>query len=312
MDRIRQALGEDKLTFFGYSYGTVLAQVYAALFPNRVRALVLDGAVDISLGIDQLTTEQALGFEGALAHWLEDCDARRCVAGRSGSARDALRLLLQRAAQAPIPTNADRDASEGEVLSAIAASLYSRGTWNDLSRALNRGLDGDGTSLIRLVDRYLGRRDDGSYDNLTEMYNAVTCLDYAANRDPQHYRRLADELETKAPLFGRSFAASGLYCAAWPAEPLPLKTEVPAALPPVLVIGTTGDPATPYKWSLGVHEQMKSSKLLTFNGEGHTAYLNGDRCIDDAVARYLTELVPPATGASCGDPARSIPLKVAG
>jgi pimeloyl-ACP methyl ester carboxylesterase len=142
------------------------------------------------------------------------------------------------------------------------------------------------------------------------MYNAVTCLDYKASRDPLHYRELASRFEAKAPLFGRSFAAGGLMCAAWPVEPSPLAAPAPRNIPPVLVIGTTGDPATPYKWSVAVQERLPSSSLLTFNGEGHTAHLSGNRCIDEAVNRYLLELAVPAKGASCGDPNRSEPLKV--
>jgi pimeloyl-ACP methyl ester carboxylesterase len=310
MDRMRQALGDKQLTYFGYSYGTVLGQVYAGLFPGKVRALVLDGAVDISLGLDQLGLEQARGFEGALEHWARDCDARRCLSGGFERSRNAVDEVLRRSYQAPILSSGERAAGPGDVVYAVAAALYSPQTWNDLARAMQAALGGDGARLIELVDFYLGRREDGSYENLTEMYNAVTCLDYAVERDPLHYRSLAPDFEARASFFGRSFAAGGLYCASWRTEPAPLTAPKAEGAAPLLVIGTTGDPATPYKWSVSVSRQLGNATLLTFNGEGHTAYLTGNRCIDQAVNRYLIELKSPAVGATCGDAARSTPLKV--
>ncbi len=221
MDRMRQALGDDKLTYFGYSYGTVLGQAYADTFPDKVRAVVVDGAVDTTLSLDQLGLEQAEGFEGALQHWAADCKTRQCTPASYGDPLAAIRELMRRAEAKPIPANADRDANAGETLSAILGAMYTTGWWGTLGHAVSDGLNGDGTSIIKLVDDFLDRRPDGSYDNLTEMYNAVTCLDYAVSRDPQHYIGLADGWESKAPLFGRNFASLGLYCAEWDAPPSP-------------------------------------------------------------------------------------------
>ncbi|HLF76074.1 MAG TPA: alpha/beta hydrolase [Dehalococcoidia bacterium] len=310
MDRIRQALGDEKLTYFGYSYGTVLGQVYADTFPDKVRALALDGAVDISISIDELALGQAEGFEGALERWLVDCRRRTCVPARHGDPAAAVLELLRRAHEKPIPADADRDANAGETMTALIGALYTPAWWGDLGRAITRGLDGDGTNLVRLVDDFNGRKADGTYPNLTEMYNAVTCLDYVSSRDPLHYRTLADQFEAKAPTFGRPLAASGLSCAFWKPNPTPYKAPRAAGAPPLLVIGTTGDPATPYEWAVALSQQLESAVLLTFNGEGHTAYRTGNNCIDNAVNKYLIDLELPPQGTACGDPSKATPIKI--
>jgi pimeloyl-ACP methyl ester carboxylesterase len=310
MDRIRQALGDEKLTYFGYSYGTALGQLYADMFPDKVRAIAIDGALDMTISLDQLGLAQAEGFEGALAHWSADCKARQCVPSRYGEPAAAVKELLRRAGEKPIPADSDRDANAGETMTAITAALYTPAWWNSLGRAVTRGLEGDGTNLVRLVDDFFSRNQDGSYDNLTEMYNAVTCLDYASSRDPLHYRTLADQWEAKAPVFGRSLAASGIYCAYWKPEPVPLKAPQAKGSPPILVVGTTGDPATPYQWAVNVSRYLEPAVLLTFNGEGHTAYRTGNRCIDEAVNAYLLDLALPAPNTSCGDASKSTPLKI--
>jgi hypothetical protein len=254
--------------------------------------------------------QQAEGFEGALDRWLADCRRKTCIASRYGDPMAAIQELLRRSREKPIPTDADRDANAGETMTAIIGALYTPSWWGDLARAITRGLDGDGTNLIRLVDDYLERQPDGSYTNLTEMYNAVTCLDYVSSRDPLHYRTLADQFEPKAPTFGRSLASSGLYCAYWKPTPTPTKVPRAAGAAPILVVGTTGDPATPYQWAVNLSKQLESATLLTFYGEGHTAYRTGNKCIDDAVDKYLVDLVLPAPNTTCGDPARATPIKI--
>jgi pimeloyl-ACP methyl ester carboxylesterase len=195
-------------------------------------------------------------------------------------------------------------------MTAVIGALYTPIWWDDLGRAISRGLEGDGTSIVRLVDDFYGRHSDGSYDNLTEMYNAVTCLDYVSSRDPLHYRQLADQWEPKAATFGRTLAASGLNCAFWKAEPTPYKAPRAAGAPPILVIGTTGDPATPYQWAVNLSRQLESAVLLTFNGDGHTAYRTGNNCIDNAVNKYLIDLDLPPRDTACGDPAKAAPIKI--
>jgi len=299
MDRLREAMGEDKITYFGYSYGTTLGQVYADLFPDRVRAMVLDGGVDNTLSFDELDLEQIVGFEAAFQRYLAQCAATQCL---PGDPEATVRGLIDEAAREPIPAPAgDRPVGAGELIQAILGSLYSKVSWGFLTAGLNSALDGDASTLLFLADNFAGRQDNGEYNNLTEAHKAVSCLDSAVDRDPQHHIDLADDFEARAPLFGRGAAAFGFFCAFWEAEPEPLTEPRAAGAPPILVIGSTGDPATPYKWSVSLAEQLESGVLLTRDGEGHLAYRFGDNCIDDAVEAYLLDLTLPPEGLVCGD-----------
>jgi pimeloyl-ACP methyl ester carboxylesterase len=311
LDRIREALGEDKLTYLGYSYGTVIGAVYADTYPARVRALVLDGAVDMSLTGDELSLEQAQGFDGAMERFISDCRVRKCLPESLGDPGTAVDELVERAEASPIPApKADRPAGPGETLGALLGALYSQSWWPDLENAIEHGLRGDGSDLVRLFDAFLQRRSDGSYDNGIDVYNAVTCLDYAFSRDPAHYQALIPRFEAKARRFGSTLTVGELPCAYWPVDASPLQTPRGKGAPPILVIGTTGDPATPYQWAVAMSQQLESATLLTFNGEGHTAYRNGNRCIDEAVNAYLLTLKLPARNTRCGDPARAEPIKI--
>ncbi len=300
IDQLRQALGEDQISYFGYSYGTELGAVYADLFPQRVRAMVLDGAVDLSLSGDQIDFEQALAFETAYDHFLQDCRQRSCLSA-PGDPDDAIQGLLRQAAQEPIPAaTSDRPASESELLLGIVGSMYSQGSWSLLGRALQQALDGDASIMLRIADSYLGRHQDGSYDNSVEMNSAVNCLDHAFTTDPAAYPALADAFEAQAPHFGAPLAWGGLGCAYWavPASPLPAPRAQGA--PPIVVVGTTSDPATPYRWAVAMSQQLESGVLLTRHGEGHTAYRSGNTCIDGAVNDYLLSVEPPTAGTECG------------
>jgi hypothetical protein len=166
---------------------------------------------------------------------------------------------------------------------------------------LNSALDGDASSLLYLADSYSGRNNDGTYSNGSEMNSAVNCLDYVSDRDPEHYVELSKTFAEQAPFFGPATGQLGLYCAFWPVDPKPLATPRAAGAPPILVIGSTGDPATPYKWAISVSKELQSGVLLTHDGEGHTAYRYGDNCIDDAVNAYLVDLTVPKQGLVCGD-----------
>ena len=170
-----------------------------------------------------------------------------------------------------------------------------------LSAALNAALDGDASGLLFLADSYANRQPDGSYTNGSEANSAVNCLDYETNRDPEHHRRLSEDFAEEAPFFGPATGQLGLYCAFWPVDPKPLETPDASGAPPIIVIGTTGDPATPYKWSVSLAEQLETGVLVTFDAEGHTAYRHGNRCIDDAVEAYLVDLTVPPKGLTCGD-----------
>lgn len=304
LDRIRAAVGDQKLTYLGYSYGTVIGQVYADMFPANVRAIVLDGAVDLSLSSDERTLTQAAGFERALGNFLDDCRQSGCPLTRRGDPAAAVDELLAKAEASPIAARgADRPAGPGEALLGLAAALYSRSSWPELARAVVAGLDGDGdgTALVRLTDYYLSRRDDGSYPNEQEANLAVNCVDQDPSRLSVRYDDYAAArpgLAARAAHFGPAFA-NGLACATWGATPDPLTAPKATGAPPILVVDTTGDPATPYEWGVAVSKQLATATLLTFNGEGHTAY-GRDRCVNRAVNDYLLDLVVPPAGTSCG------------
>jgi pimeloyl-ACP methyl ester carboxylesterase len=301
MDEVRKALGEEQINYLGYSYGTSLGQEYARLFPTRVRAMILDGVVDHAP--DGLTTAatQATGFETAFDSYLADCADDGCGFG-GRDAVDVVDEVIALAEDEPIPApEADRPATPGVVSLAMAYALYSEQLWGSLSRALRDALEGDGSGLVDLADSYLSRNPDGSYPTGFEIYFGVGCLDDTWPDDPDEVLDAAAEAERETPRFGGAIVADYLRCALWPAESQPL-APVPAdteGLPPILVVSTTGDPATPYENGVRVAEQIPGAVLLTNEGEGHTIVALGKPCIDEAATTYLVDLEPPADGTTC-------------
>ena len=306
LDRVRAAVGDETLTYLGYSYGTSLGAAYLERFPAHVRAMVLDGGVDPSLPWDALLAGQARGFERAFSAFLADCERTRCafwraVTGDLGAAYDALAAAVE---QAPLPATAQRTVGPGELLVAVLAGLYDRGSgWPALAEALAAGARGNGAPLLALRDAYLDRRAEG-YGNLVEANLAVSCVDRPWPRTTAPYLALARRLATDAPRFGPAIALSALTCASWPVPPHDARlAPAPPARPPVpgepapsvLVVGTTGDPATPYAWSVALARQLASDVLLTWRGEGHTVYrASGPSCVVEQVDAYLLELRTPA------------------
>ena len=301
MDSIREALGEEQITYFGYSYGTTIGAVYADMFPTRVRAMVLDGGTDLSLNVEETIRTQIIGFERALNSYLADCEEERCAIAEDGDPRKVVEAVIAKAERAPIPApGADRPAGPGEVQLGIISALYSKFTWGMLTNALEQALEGDGSGLVELTDAYLQREPDGSYPNLIEANIAVNSVDGVCSKDPEASRKLGDIVAKDAPTFGRSAATSGLACAYWPAKPDPVTVPRAAGAPPIVVIATTNDPATPYEWGKALSEQLESGVLVTYRGEGHTIYAQGSECIDDLVDAYLVRLAAPAEGSVCG------------
>lgn len=299
MDRLREALGEETISYFGYSYGTTLGQTYAELFPQHVRAMVLDGAVDVTLPSDDRTLEQTLGFEAAFQRYLADCASWGCLPGDPAT---TIRTLIQRAATNPIPApHSDRPAGPGELYLALAGSLYNPASWMILTASLNGALNGDASGIILIADTFAGRGLDGTYSNQLEANIAVNCVDFENEREPASYRQQSEAFAEQAPYFGTSASVAGLMCALWPAETSPLPAPRAAGAPPIIVIGTTGDPATPYKWAVSLAGQLESGVLLTRDGEGHLAYRMGNGCIDSAVNAYLIDLQTPVPGTVCGE-----------
>jgi pimeloyl-ACP methyl ester carboxylesterase len=298
MDRIREALGEEQISYLGFSYGTSIGQVYADLFPGNVRAMVLDGALDASLAPDERNLDQIVAFEAALDRFEEYCRESACFAI---DPEDAVETLFERTEETPIPApGVDRPLTQGDLMWGILSSLYARFQWAGLANAISDALNGDGSRMIRLVDQLWGRNSDGTYDNFFEGNVAVNCLDQAVDRDPEHHRMLSQEFGEEAPFFGSWGGYLNLPCALWEAEPSPPAVPSGEGAPPILVIGNTGDPATPLKWAVALSEQLESAVLLTNDAEGHTAYIQFNNCVDGIVNAYLVDLAVPPEGTTCG------------
>ncbi len=298
MERVRVALGDEPLNYLGYSYGTALGVAYLEAHPTSVRTMVLDGALDPTLTWDALLTEQSRSFDAALAALLADCEKTRCafrraVTGDLGAAFDELAARVERT---PLPAAGGRTVGPGELTLGVGEGLYDRGSgWPAVQAALATAQHGDGRALLALSDGYLGRTQEG-YDPLTEANIAVNCVDRPWPRSPQAYVDLAARLTQTAPRFGPANVFEALPCATWPALPTstPHPVRAPGA-PPVVVVGTTGDPATPYAWAVGLASQLPQGVLLTHVGEGHTAFRAGAAdCLVDPVDAYLVDGRAPA------------------
>lgn len=297
LDLLRASLGDAGLTYLGYSYGTSLGAAYLEQFPDRVRAMVLDGGIDPTLTWDALLAGQSTGFDTALTAFLADCERTRCAFRQAveGDLTAAFDVLQDRVEQEPLTGDGERTVGPGEFSLGVGAGLYSKENgWPAIAQGLARATQGDGSTLLALSDSYLDRDEDG-YANVSEANLAVNCIDRPWPRETAPYLALADRVEAAAPRFGRAIALSGMACAVWPApvvgEPGPV--TAPGA-PPVLVIGTTRDPATPYAWSQALADQLESGVLLTFDGDGHTVYRTGaPACVRTVADTYLLTAAPP-------------------
>nr|WP_205863761.1 alpha/beta hydrolase [Planosporangium mesophilum] len=297
MDAIRAALGEPKLTYLGYSYGTLLGAVYAQLFPTHVRALVLDGAIDPTLDSVASAEGQAKGFERAFDNFSAWCRSNASKCPIAPDARATVTSAMDSARRTPVTGSGGRAATAGWIQTAVVASLYSQEQWPQLATALDNLRKGNATGIFRLADSYAERDARGRYSNLFDANAAVNCADDANTPAVDKLRTLQSEWRQKYPLFGPS-SALNLLCAQWPGKRDPYPAGAAKGAPPILVVGTTGDPATPYEQTPKLAETLGSGVVLTWQGEGHTAYPQ-TRCISSAVNRYLTDLTVPAKGTSC-------------
>jgi pimeloyl-ACP methyl ester carboxylesterase len=303
LDIVRGALGDDELTYLGFSYGSLIGAEYASLFPDKVRALVLDGPVDPSIDLFQLRTDQAKAFEASLDRFLDDCSARdACVFRHGGHADTEFDALMQRLEQAPIPSIRLGRSAVGPTLAleAVIHAMYARASWQLLALALEAADRGDASLLLLLSDPYRGRSPDGLYSNALDAYYAVTCLDWPAPRDVRDYTALATRLRKVAPRLGAMLAYNDLPCAYWPtpASRDPAPVRAPKA-PPIVVVASTRDPATPYQWGVSLARQLTTSTLVTRNADEHTSYFF-DSCVSKPVDAYLLRLTKPAKGLTCG------------
>jgi pimeloyl-ACP methyl ester carboxylesterase len=290
MDHVRELMGDEQLSYLGYSYGTSIGQVYAELYPDRVRAMVIDGVVELGPTGIETAQEQALGFEQALEAFAEDCNGDdSCPI--APDALGALDELTAQVEQAPIPGQ-PRDLTPGELQTGLSYPLYDEFLWPELADAIQSGLEGDGSAMVGLADAYLGI---ASFD----VYFAVNCLDSEWPDDPEELLAAGEAWAAEAAHFGPAIVNDYVRCAMWPVEAEPLEPTTAPGTPPIVVVSTTGDPATPYEAGVRTAEQLETGVLLTYEGEGHTVVFTGSPCVDDAVITYLVDLEPPEDQSVC-------------
>ncbi len=300
MDQIRAAVGDSKLTYLGFSYGTYYGQWYAHLFPDRVRALSLDGVVDPTVPANDSALGQVIGFEQNLQAFLADCRSRTsCAFGRSGDPSAKLTALMTRLDQTPLPVGS-RELTRSLAMTGVLITLYDQSFWTFLDQGLTAADRGNGQILLILADLYTHRHANGTYDNLFNgAFFSQYCLDWPVPQDVAAYDALGPAFAKASPLFGPDSQYGNLQCAYWPVKPKnkqgPLTVQ---GAPPILLIGGTNDPATPYSEAQSVNRQIQDSVLLTRSGNGHTSY-DTSACSHDAEDAYLIDLTLPATGTVC-------------
>ncbi|EOM76049.1 alpha/beta hydrolase [Rhodococcus rhodnii] len=305
MDVVRAALGEQRLDYLGYSYGTRLGTAYAEAFPDNVRAMVLDGAIDPAQSVVDQVLGQAEGFQQAFDAFAADCTARPdCPLGTDPAGATArFRELVDPLIDTPAATTDPRGLSYGDAITGVQQALYSPNLWTPLRGGLAALTRGQGDSLLMLADLYEGRADDGTYTNIEDAFDAVRCVDDPPETDRAAMGAADTAFRNAAPFLddGRGTGAAPLdLCAFWPVPPTsePRVPDVPG-LPPVLVVSTTGDPATPYRAGVDLADAL-GAELLTFEGAQHTVVFDGEACVDDAVAAYLRDPSDVPEGLRCG------------
>lgn len=302
LDILRGVIGDEVITYFGFSYGTFLGAHYAELFPDRVGRMVLDGAVDPSIGYADLTAGQNIGFERAYRSYLEDClQGDACpFTGTVDDAWERTVGLLEELAANPIDSgDPDRPVSDSQMMSAIIISMYGPSWWSTLTQAISAAMEGDGSQALLMADIANERDDNGHYPEDEGAFRLIDCLDYPVTLDRAQITANADALTAANDLFGPYFGYGEVGCATLPFQSDAVRAPITApTAPPIVVIGTSRDPATPYEWAESLADQLTSGVLLSFDGDGHTAYGFND-CIDTPVDAYLLQGTVPEDGLSC-------------
>jgi len=302
LDVLRQALGDRELSYFGASYGTAIGATYADLFPTKVGRMVLDGALDPAVSSVQQGEVQAHGFEVALRAYVRHCvDTGSCFLGNTVDAgTKRIRAFLDSVEKRPITGKGTRQLEAGNALLGVWFALYRRSYWDLLDQALKAGFAGNGSVLLAMSDAYVGRGDAGYQDNSLEALYAVNCLDHDDGVPSSQVSRYLPRFEQASPTFGATFAYTLSACEAWPVhsgrQPAPVHA---AGAPPILVVGTTRDPATPLVWARSLARQLDKGVLVTRDGDGHTGYRSGSSCVDTTVDHYLVQGTVPTKDVSC-------------
>jgi pimeloyl-ACP methyl ester carboxylesterase len=302
MDIMRQALGDEKLSYVGYSYGTRIGSAYAEAFPQNVRALVLDGALDPKETTIDRTVKQNAGFQQAFDAFAADCATNpACPLGTDpAQATAAFQALTRPLIDQPVAVG-PRTLSYGDAVTGVIQALYAKDFWPVLTQGISGLATGNGRILLALADLYYGRGQDGNYDNSIEAFVSISCMDEERITDRAQQEELIRRANEAAPFRDDGRGAVGALdsCTFWPAEPTS-KPHTPqvAGLPPTIVVSVTGDPATPYQAGVDLAQALGGS-LISVEGNQHTAALQGNRCIDDVVNAYLIDLAVPQGETNC-------------
>jgi pimeloyl-ACP methyl ester carboxylesterase len=307
LDRLRANLGQKKLDYLGFSYGTYIGELYAEKYPTHIRAMVLDGALDPALSFSAEDREQALGFEGDLHAFFTWCDANKTCHQRLPGGAEASYDKLFAYFDAGHSLQADfkslygglQPVTLGVAEIGVISTLYSNLAWPYLGLAIDRGLHHNGDLLAELAYEYVGLQPNGTFTNEEEANVAINCVDSPSPRKLSFYETFAKQLAAVAPDFGASEAWGSLTCSYWPVAPQGKPGPIHApGTPKILVVGSTGDPATPYAWAQAIASQLDNAVLLTRTGTGHTGYFSSS-CIRSYVDRYLETTVVPPAGTVC-------------
>ncbi|HNJ96582.1 MAG TPA: alpha/beta hydrolase [Ilumatobacteraceae bacterium] len=293
MDAIRQALGEDKITYFGFSYGSELGATWATMFPDTVRAAVLDGAVDPTVGYLQQNIQQAAGFEATFDTFLAQCSAAPgCAFHNGGDAEGAFDRLSADIDAQPLTVDPDRTpVTQGVLMTAVADAMYDPSYWPTLEQALADLQDGDGEAVLALYDDYYGRYGE-EWDDALEAYFAIGCLDDPGSTGPDDLYSHEAEFAAAAPRLGRGWMAELTFCSVWPVPSVGQVEITGKGAGPILVVGTTGDAATPLESSRNMAHALEDGRLVVVGADQHTGY-GVNRCVDTTVDDYLVDPTTP-------------------
>ncbi len=302
IDMIRRALGEETTSFFGFSYGSELGATWAQLFPDTVRAAVFDGAADPNASYLEGGLAQAAGFEGQLNAFFADCAKRKtCPIYNKGKPEEVFDRIMVRLDRDPLFVHSQRTlVNEGVAYTAAIDAMYSDSLWPTFAEALadaDMKPLADGTGLLALYDDYYQRRSDGSYDNLLEAFTAISCLDDQGDTSPEAVDAHLDAFLAVAPRLGKYFTY-GYNCALWPAKSKPRAEFANVGKSPIVVIGTTGDAATPLDSSRKMAAAMADGRLIVVNQNQHTGY-GTSKCVNNLVDTYLVKLEAPKNESTC-------------
>ena len=304
LDAMREALGDEKLTYLGYSYGSRIGAGYAETYPERVRAMILDGAIDPNADPIEADVRQAEAFQQAFDDYAADCakDADCPLGTDPDKAVDVYRYLVNPLVDNPAETNDPRGLSYNDAIVGTILPLYSPNLWRHLTEALAELEEGRGDTMLTLSDLYMGRNPEGQYTNATDARVAVNCVDKPAITDRETLVEQDRRIREAAPFmsYGEFTGFAPMpTCGFWPVPPTstPHELEV-SGLPPVLVVSTTNDPATPYQAGVDLAEQLGGT-LLTYEGTQHTVVFSGESCVDDIASQYLIDVTVPPEGTRC-------------